>query len=82
MTYILTYKLHGKHFTNVETVSGQYLPHQYEAAANGLLIGKIEQEGQSRKDRYNDLCLVEYDENTDMAGIVWTADEYYPVKSI
>ncbi len=67
-------------YSNYEKVSGRYNPNQYEAAANGLLLWKIEHEGLSRNDRYVDVHLFESEEKEGgVIKLVWYAAEYTPI---
>lgn len=80
MIYTLTFKCHGRSYSNFETVPGKFNKNQYEAEANALLLWKIEQENLSREDKYTDLCLIEYDEAAgNVNNPVWSAPEYYPI---
>lgn len=77
MIYTITFKCHGKPYFNFQTVPGKCLSNQYEAVACGLLLGKIEQEGLSKEDKYVDACLYENDGKTE--AIVWASQEYWPI---
>ena len=80
MKYTLTFKCHGKSYSNFQSVPGKYLPNQYEAVACGLLLWKIEQENLSRDDKYVDVNLIEYNEKDGSINkSVWTAKEYTPI---
>lgn len=79
MIYTLTFKCHGKIYSNFLSVPGKYLPNQYEAVVCGLLLWKIEQENLSREDKYVDVNLIEYNEKDGSVNkAVWTAKEYTP----
>lgn len=79
MVYILTFNHKGKSYSASEALSGKYEPQQYEAAACGLILGKIDREGLSRTDIYRDVCLLEYDEKEKtVINPVWCAESYVP----
>lgn len=81
MIYTLTFKHHGKPYTNSESVPGKYMITQHEAVACGLLLGEIESKGLSRDEVYTDLCLREEgkENGVEVNNIVWAADKYAPV---
>lgn len=83
MIYTLTFKHHGKSYTNSESVPGKYIDNQHEAVACGLLLGEIESKGLSRDGVYTDLCLHEKgnENGIEVCNIVWRSQTYVPTST-
>lgn len=79
MVYTLLFKFKGKEYSNFEAVPARALPNQFEAIALGLLLWKIGHEDLSRGEVYNELTLLEYDENKGVVTPVWAAPVYQPL---
>ena len=79
MVYTLHFKFKGKEYSNFGVVPARALPNQFEAIALGLLLWKIEHENLSRSEVYNELTLLEYDENKGVVTPVWAIQVYQPL---
>ena len=79
MVYTLHFKFKGKDYSNFEVVPVRALPNQFEAIALGLLLWKIEHEGLSRDEVYNELTLLEYNENKGVVTPVWATQVCQPL---
>lgn len=83
MNYTLTFKHHGKSYTNSEIVPGKYMDNQLEAVACALLLGEIDARGLSREEVYTDLCLREegIENGAEVNNIVWGLNSYIPTST-